>query len=75
MSKFNEYMNKSKQNEYVESTPADKGTDLLSLQHIISKTIDNKGVTETLYAIAIGLENSSKARELDEVINFILNNK
>lgn len=48
-------------------------TDLLGLQDLISKMIDIKGVEETLYAIAIGLENSSYARQLDNIINSLLN--
>ena len=67
----------SKMQEYLEATtPAEKpANDLLGLQATIAKFIDSKGVSETLYAIAIGMENSSHARELDDVINFILNNR
>lgn len=66
----------SKLQQYLESTPAEKpATDLLGLQDIISKSINTKGVSETLYAIAIGLENSDNARELDDLIQSILNHR
>ena len=57
--------------DYMETM--EPATDLLGLQDLISKLISAKGVEETLYAIAIGLENSSEQRNLSEVISCLLN--
>ena len=63
----------SKLNEYLEATtPGEKpATDLLGLQDLIAKMVNSKGVDETLYAIAIGLQNSKESNKLQKIIKEI----
>ncbi len=60
--------------EMIESSDK-KQLDLLDLQDLIAKTVNHKGASETLYAIALGLQNSNQSEKLSGVINYILRYK
>jgi len=54
--------------DYLETSSAPSKASLLELQKDITELIDQKGLVETLYAIAIGLQGSKYSDKLEKII-------